>query len=62
MPKNLRAQVRATNGYHMTCTRGVPHLSITLGMYTLIDDFYVIELEDTNVVLVYNGCIHWEDS
>lgn len=35
----------------MACTLVIPHLSIQLDKYTLNDDFYVIELANTNVVL-----------
>jgi hypothetical protein len=38
------------NGY-MTCTQRIRGLDVTLGNYTLIDDFYVVDSTDTNVVL-----------
>ena len=38
-------------GGHMECTRWIPKLNITLGNYSLIDDFFVVDVPDTNVVL-----------
>jgi hypothetical protein len=38
-------------GYQMECTRWIPKLKITMGNYTLIDDFFVLDVLDTNVVL-----------
>jgi hypothetical protein len=38
-------------GYNMMCTHRVRGLEVTLGNYTLTDDFYVMDLEDTHVVL-----------
>ena len=35
----------------MECTRWIPKLNITLGNYSLIDDFFVVDVPDTNVVL-----------
>jgi hypothetical protein len=35
----------------MTCTQRIIGLDVTLGNYTLTDDFYVVDLADTNVVL-----------
>jgi hypothetical protein len=39
------------NGYNMTCTQRVRGLDVTLVKYTLIEDFYVMNLEDNHVVL-----------
>jgi hypothetical protein len=50
------------DGYNMTCTQRIRGLDVTLGNYTLTDDFYVVDLEDTHVVLGFNGCTHWETS
>jgi hypothetical protein len=38
------------DGYNMTCTQRIRGLEVTLGNYTLTDDFYVVDLADTNVV------------
>jgi hypothetical protein len=37
--------------YNMAFTRKIRGLDATLGNYTLTDDFYVVELAETNVVL-----------
>jgi len=39
------------DGYNMMCTWMIRGLDLTLGNYTLTDDFYMVELDDTNVVL-----------
>jgi hypothetical protein len=36
---------------NMKCTQRIRGLDVTLGNYTLSDEFYVVELADTNVVL-----------
>ncbi|XP_057855150.1 uncharacterized protein LOC131064868 [Cryptomeria japonica] len=43
--------VRVSGGTNLSSTHKVPKLSIILGNYTVTDDFYVIDLADTNVVL-----------
>lgn len=43
--------VRVAGGTNLSSTHKVPKLNITLGNYTVTDDFYVIDLGDTNVVL-----------
>ena len=35
----------------MDCTKSIPKLKITLGNNTIIDNFYVVNVSDTNVVL-----------
>lgn len=35
----------------MECTRWTPKLNITLGNYSLTNDFFVVDVSDTNVVL-----------
>ena len=35
----------------MECTRWIPKLHITLGNYNLSDDFFVVDVPDTNIVL-----------
>jgi hypothetical protein len=35
----------------MMCTQRIRGLDVTLGNYTLTDDFYVVDLVDTHVVL-----------
>jgi hypothetical protein len=44
-------EVVVANGYNMTCTQRIRGLEVTLGNYTLTNDFYVVDLADTNVVL-----------
>ena len=44
-------EVVVADGYNMTCTQRIKGLDVTLGIYTLTDDFYVVDLEDTYVVL-----------
>lgn len=39
------------DGYNMSCTRRIQQLPITLGNYIVIDDFYVVDLGDTNAIL-----------
>jgi hypothetical protein len=39
------------DGYNMTCTLRIRGLDVTLDNYTLTDDFYVVDLADTHVVL-----------
>ena len=42
--------VRTANGT-LSCATLVPQFSMALGSYTLINDFYVIDIEELNVVL-----------
>ena len=35
----------------MECTKWIPKLHITLGNYNLSDDFFVVDVPDTNIVL-----------
>jgi hypothetical protein len=35
----------------MPCDRYIPGLNLTLGRYDLEQDFYVMDLPDTNVIL-----------
>jgi hypothetical protein len=43
--------VVVADGYNMVCTQRIKGLEVTLGNYTLTDDFYVVDLVDTHVVL-----------
>jgi hypothetical protein len=38
-------------GHQMSCTKWIPKLTITMGNYSMIDDFFVVNIPDTNVVL-----------
>jgi hypothetical protein len=38
------------DGYNLECTHRIKGLHVTMGNYTLIDDFYAVDLVDTNVV------------
>ena len=35
----------------MVCARYVPELSVTMGTYTLTDHFFVVNIQDTNMIL-----------
>lgn len=43
--------VVVARGRHMECTRWIPKLHITLGNYNLLDDFFMMDALDTNIVL-----------
>jgi hypothetical protein len=43
--------VAMVDGYNVSCTKKISKLTVTLGNYTLTDDFYVVGLEDSNIVL-----------
>jgi hypothetical protein len=43
--------VVVAGGRIMLCTQKIPLLCVVLGNYTITDDFYVVELQDTNVIL-----------
>jgi hypothetical protein len=38
-------------GHQMSCTKWIPKLTITMGNYSMTDDFFVVDVPDTNVVL-----------
>jgi hypothetical protein len=42
-------------GHQMSCTKWIPKLTITMGNYSMTDDFFVVDILETNVVLE----IHW---
>jgi hypothetical protein len=44
-------RVEVARGNTMPCDRYIPGLSLTLGRYDLAQDFYVMDLPDTNVIL-----------
>ena len=37
--------------HKMKCTKRIPQLKVQLGNYTLVDDFYVVDVPDTSIVL-----------
>ena len=41
----------AAAGHTMECSRRIPKLKVTLGNYTVIETFYVVDIPDMNVVL-----------
>jgi hypothetical protein len=43
--------VVVVDGYNMMCNQRIKGLEVTLGNYTLTDDFYVVYLAETHVVL-----------
>jgi hypothetical protein len=44
-------EVVVADGYNMTRTHRIRGLDVTLGNYMLIDDFYLVDLANTNMVL-----------
>lgn len=38
-------------GYQISCSTKVPKLKITIDDYTVTNDFYVVQLGDTNAIL-----------
>jgi len=46
------SSVAVADGYNVSCTKKIPKLVVTLGKYTLTDDFYVVDLAESNIVLV----------
>ena len=55
--KGLRAvkhgglEVKVAGGTLLPCTHVIPRPQISMGNYTLIDDFFVIDLVDTDIIL-----------
>ena len=47
--------VVVAGGGCMECTRWIPKLNITLGIYSLTEDFFVVYVPDTNVVWGSSG-------
>jgi hypothetical protein len=43
--------VEVAGGRMMACDIYIPHMSFTLGRYTLTHDFYVVDILDTNIIL-----------
>jgi hypothetical protein len=43
--------VAVADEYNVSCMKNISKLVMTLGNYTLIDDFNVIDLADSNIVL-----------
>jgi hypothetical protein len=46
-----RFDVVVVGGCSMPCTQKILQLDVVLGNYTVTDDFYVVELPDTNIIL-----------
>ena len=44
-------EVKVARGTLLPCTHVIPRLQISMGNYTLADDFFVIDLIDTNIIL-----------
>jgi hypothetical protein len=44
-------EVVVADGYNMNCTQRIRGLDVTLGNYTMTNEFYVVDLVDTNMVL-----------
>jgi hypothetical protein len=51
--------VEVAGGGTMPCDRYIPKMSLTLGSYNLTHDFYVMDLQDTNVYLDFSGLTPW---
>jgi hypothetical protein len=43
--------VEVAGGRTIACDKYIPQMSLTLGRYTLIQDFYVVDIPDTNIIL-----------
>jgi hypothetical protein len=43
--------VEVARGRTMDCDRYIPQMSLTLGRYILTQDFYVVDIPDTNIIL-----------
>jgi hypothetical protein len=43
--------VEVAGGRTMACDKYIPQMSLTLGRYTLTQDFYVVDIPDTNIIL-----------
>ena len=44
-------EVKVTGGSTMPCNRYIPGMKLTLGRHDLAQDFYVMDLPDTNIIL-----------
>ncbi|XP_057857449.2 uncharacterized protein LOC131066653 [Cryptomeria japonica] len=44
-------KVMVADGFHISCTKKIPNMSMQLGNYKVKDDFYVVNIGDTDVVL-----------
>lgn len=44
-------KVMVADGFHISCTKKIANMSMQLGNYEVKDDFYVVNIGDTNVVL-----------
>ena len=55
--KNLQAEnfdgftIIIPGNNSMDCTKWIPNLQVTIGNHTITDNFYVVNVADTNVVL-----------
>jgi hypothetical protein len=43
--------VEVAGGRTIACDRYIPQMNLTLGRYTLTQDFYVVNIPDTNIIL-----------
>jgi hypothetical protein len=43
--------VEVARGRTIACDRYIPQMNLTLGRYTLTQDFYVVNIPDTNIIL-----------
>jgi hypothetical protein len=43
--------VVVAGGCRMPCTKKIPQLNVALGNYTVTNDFFVVEVPDTNIIL-----------
>jgi hypothetical protein len=51
--------VEVEGGHTIPHDKYIPHMSLTLGRYNLTQDFYVMDLPDTNVILGVQWLITW---
>jgi hypothetical protein len=44
-------KVAMTDGFNVSCTKKISRLALTIGNYTLTEDFYVVDVADSDAVL-----------
>jgi hypothetical protein len=51
-------KVEVAGGSTMSCNRYIPGMKLTLGRHDLVQDVYVMDLSDTNIILG----VHWHST
>ena len=44
-------KVAVADGFNVSCTKKISRLALTIGNYTLTEDFYVVDVADSDAVL-----------